>query len=593
MHRRFAHATACLAAFGLFACGEDAEDTPAPDDVGVQADFGFPPRDMGQPPLDMGQPPPDMGVMDMGAVDMGHDDAGAPDTGMPDMGPPPPQEVSVSGRVVGLGSWLAADNRYHGWAAVVPYGVARRMPVTSSEAPATLGNYAITVPANGQVFFFTSKAPGYLQTYTVVGTEDRDIEGRNLYLAEVPWLNAIAAAHGVTLGAPFPCETAQLTGQTCLYGAVVGRILDDGTAGAGDVRPVAGVRAADFAVRGGPMNGPWRVRGPYFLDYNGNPDPDAQASTTYQDGQGQYRGGLFAFFAEVPVAGRQPAPLEVSITYLSQGVNRYFGPRTVPVFRSIGTAVTWTTVAETGVAPPPPVENIDFDTQIYPLFRAVAQGGLGCQGCHTNVGGAQPAGGMNLAGGPEAAYGALDPARYPSRVNVQSPAMSYLLVRPLYEENKQDHPIFAFASEQDPAYQLIYGWIREGGGRDAPLAPVSFRNEVRPLLYNQVAQGGAGCRTCHFDGVDAQNAPGGFYMGGSPRELWEQIVNAPPTDNGATGEMYRINKDPQYPDRSLLLTNPLFGHPEPHPVKVFANTADPRYQLLYRWIVEGYVYDEN
>jgi hypothetical protein len=167
--------------------------------------------------------------------------------------------------------------------------------------------------------------------------------------------------------------------------------------------------------------------------------------------------------------------------------------------------------------------------------------------------------------------------------------MSLVLVKPLYEAiGQQDHPIFAFASEQDPAYQLIYTWITQGGVRPmVPPPPVSFVTSIRPLLYQSTANGGAGCYACHVDGVNANNAPGGFYMGGNAQDLYNALTNTAPSDNGGSGEPYRVNKM-NYPERSLVLINPLSGNPEPHPVKIFSDNADPRYQLIYRWIAEGY-----
>jgi hypothetical protein len=297
-------------------------------------------------------------------------------------------------------------------------------------------------------------------------------------------------------------------------------------------------------------------------------------------------------FVEIPqVNGPEAITVQMGITYddAVAGVTRQFGPQTVQVLRSYG--VTWSNVYETGVAPPPPPGAVDFDSQIYPLFLPVNQGGYGCQGCHTNQGGAVPAGGMNFYGGPEAAYASLDPNEYPQRVNPGSPADSYLLTKPLYEAvGAQNHPIYAFASAQDPAYQLIYKWISEGAQRGVVQNAVSFRNQVRPLLYLSAPQGGAGCYACHVSGVNADNAPGGFYMGGTPEELYAELATEAAVDNGDSGEAYRINKNGQ-PESSLLLINPLFGHPEPHPVKIFSSNLDPRYQLIYRWIQEGYQLD--
>jgi hypothetical protein len=135
---------------------------------------------------------------------------------------------------------------------------------------------------------------------------------------------------------------------------------------------------------------------------------------------------------------------------------------------------------------------------------------------------------------------------------------------------------------------LIYTWITEGATRNVVLQPVSFANEIRPLLYNQVAQGGMGCRNCHYDGVDALTAPAGFYMGGGAQGLYDELTAEAPADNGLTGEPYRINKTAGQTDKSLVLINPLFGNAEPHPVKIFSSNADPRYALVYRWITEGY-----
>ncbi|MEL7368907.1 MAG: hypothetical protein AAFN74_08355, partial [Myxococcota bacterium] len=139
---------------------------------------------------------------------------------------------------------------------------------------------------------------------------------------------------------------------------------------------------------------------------------------------------------------------------------------------------------------------------------------------------------------------------------------------------------------------LIYRWIDEDDGQrnNNNLPPVSFYNDVRPLLYLPSGDGGAGCYACHVNNVDEDNAPGGLYMGGDGNDLYEALVNTAPNNAGPFDEPYRINRN-EYPERSLLLTNPLFGDAEPHPVKVFNNAADTRYQLIYRWISEGYTND--
>ncbi|MCC7385514.1 MAG: hypothetical protein IT384_26930 [Deltaproteobacteria bacterium] len=575
--------------FSLAACAS-SEETPA-DTGGTPAPDGGV-RDAGVNNGDTGTPPRDGGIADAPALDAGGPDAGdAPDSGT-DGGPPqdggPVGEVTVSGQLRRLGEWLAGTNTGVGQAAILAVGVVpARSTITEAQAP-NAGNYTLQLPGNGQTLLFANKA-GYFPTYNPVTTQAVALPGKDLYIAETAWLNAIATAHNVDLAAPFACHAPALNpNQQCIYTAVVGRILDDGAAGNGTLRPVAGVNT--FTVAAGPaLSDQWYKRGPYFLDSTGTASVGATGTIVSND-NGNYRGGLFITFLEIPrTDGTEAISVRVSAQYTpGVGATRYFGPLEVKAFRPYG--ITWVTLNETaGAPPPPPPGDINFDTQIYPLFLPVTQGGLGCQGCHTNQGGATPAGSMNLYGGPDVAYASLNPATYPNRVNLQSPSASYLLVRPLYEaDGVQDHPIFAFVSEQDPAYQLIYTWIQQGAQRVQPVAPVSFENDVRPLLYQPTAQGGIGCYSCHVNGVNATNAPGGFYMGGTPDELYAELTQETPTDNGASGEPYRVNKTAGQTDRSLVLINPLYGNPEPHPVKILFSNADPRYQTIYRWISEGY-----
>jgi hypothetical protein len=172
-------------------------------------------------------------------------------------------------------------------------------------------------------------------------------------------------------------------------------------------------------------------------------------------------------------------------------------------------------------------------------------------------------------------------------------ATSYLLQKPLYEANgQQDHPIFAFASPTDPGYQLILTWIVEGAERVVNVPPVSFSQDIVPLMSYPTDQGGAGCYNCHTNVANPNVAPGNFYMSQDAGELYQALTLDAPTDNAGTAEMYRVNVY-GYPERSMILVYPLTNGPYQgyHPVNIFANTADPRYQLLYRWIQEGYNYN--
>jgi hypothetical protein len=489
---------------------------------------------------------------------------------LPPMLPPPVQpneRVTVSGRVVAIDEYLGGQTVGIEGANITALGVTNVLPATS----AADGSYSIGVPQNGQIIFAIAKEQ-YLASYEAVSIGDRNLEGKTTYLAPERYVDGIATTYGVPQGS---------------YGVIIGRVVDDGTEQNGVPAPIAGVTSEGFTVEGA------TVRGPYFLTATGAANSGLTATVRELGPGDRYRGGLFVMFVELPI-GTDSIDLSVEISRTGgDGTTYYYGPTEVKVFRD---AFVWSLVAETArnQPPPPPVlTEIDFDSQIYPLFLPVPEGGLGCQGCHTSYNGATPAAGLDLYGGAERAFASLDPIAYPARVNLANPTASYLLTKPLYEpQGNQDHPIIAFLSDADPGYRLILSWIAEGALRNnVELTPVSFYRDIRPMLYQPYDQGGIGCFACHVDGANnANNAPGKLYMGGDGVELFYALTEEAPEDNGATGEQYRVNRF-GYPARSLLLINPLAGNPEPHPVKLFYGVDDPRYQLIYRWISEGYLDD--
>ena len=499
--------------------------------------------------------------------------------------------VRVSGRTLRLDAFLAGSEVPVTGTSIRALGTVGVMPATSND----LGSYEIDVPQDGQIILGASSQTQYLESYEALAVGGANIEGRDFYLAYRPHVERLNQAFGVDFAQTFDCHAPNV-GQSCQYALVIGQVVDDGSAAGGRLTPLAGVGENDFVIRGeGDPN--WYVKGPYFFFFNGQPDNQANATSRQRNPQtNYYEGGLFAYYVEVPLGQPTSRTFEVSAASRAGGAEtRYFGPKAFNAFRG---GFTWVELRETGIEveppQPPPLENVDFATQVYPLFLPVVDGGYGCQGCHTNQGGQAPSGGLNLYGGPDQAYQGLNPAQYPQRVNVNSPSLSLLLTKPLYEpDGNQNHPIFAFLSEQDPGYRAIYGWISDGANYDGnapPLNPVSFYNEVRPILYADNANGGAGCFGCHVNGVNEANAPGGAYFGGDGNALHQVLTQQPPSDNGLTGEPYRINRNGETA-RSLVLTNPLVGNPEPHPAKLFNGVNDPRYQTIYRWIQEGYVND--
>lgn len=529
--------------------------------------------------LDAGQVPV---YFEDAAVDAGGNPPG-PDGGVPE------ENVLVSGTVTKLETYLEGNPTTVSDARLTAYGVTGVAPTMTLPN----GQYAIRIPKDGYALLRATKDT-YYPTSEVLEVRNYDVPNKNLFIASITYVDSIATTYGVDIYTPFACHAPNNPADQCRYAIILGRIVDDGTEGAGVPTPVAGVAKEEFKVVALGRED-WYKKGPYFLGSTGTPNTTyLQSQRALDPATNRYRGGLYVTFVEIPAVGYAERDFTITIASTAGGtVNRYFGPTNVKVARE---TLAWANVAETGQGmpppPPPPPEDIDFDTQIYPLFLQLAQGGLGCQGCHTDQYGA-PSGGMNLYGGPEIAYASLNPANYPARVNVANPAASYLLKRPLYETNGlQDHPIYAFTDEQDPNYRTVYAWIQEGGQRlvNTP-PPVSFYTQIRPMLYKPPAEGGIGCYACHVNGVDALTAPGGFYMGGNGNDLYAELTQEAPTDPGQYAEQYRINKNAQYVGRSLILTKPLVGSAEVHDVKIFYGADDPRYQLIYTWIQQGYQND--
>ncbi|MBK8012291.1 MAG: hypothetical protein IPK13_13160 [Deltaproteobacteria bacterium] len=571
-----------LSGWAGFGCGADGEPSSPPGaDAGTAGDTSLEAGDASD-----GGSTPDAGT---------GSDAGSGT----DATSGPPETVKITGQVLRLDAFLAAGAR----TAVPGSGVSvlgvQGITPTRSDGR---GDYSLVVPANGALVLRVDNEPSYLVTQEQITVGEADLRGRDFFMAYRPQVDRWAETFEVDFASTFTCH-APHEGQNCRYAMVMGAVTEsDGST------PVAGVGYDDFSLQ---VDGSatWYKKGPYFFYFNGNAYKSANETQSVQDPEhgGQYRGGLFAYYVEIPADGPESIPISISATsYANGSTKRSFGP---VITQALKGGFTWLALTERGgeIPPPPvppvpptpnepndPIDPVDFATQIYPLFFSIPQGGYGCQGCHTDEGGRSPAGGLALTGGAAAAFSNLDPAQHPARVSVATPDASLLLKKPLYEPSGvQDHPIFAFTSQYDPPYLLIRGWIAGGapgprvddtGAPEPPETPVSFVNDVRPLLSASPPTG-IGCYGCHVNGVDANTAPGRFFMGGSPADLYRQLTATAPTDNGATGEPYRVNR--LVPERSLLLLNPLSGSPEPHPRKFFSASDDLRYQTLYRWIAEG------
>jgi hypothetical protein len=373
--------------------------------------------------------------------------------------------ITISGEVGGLGAYLNGTPSQVPSAAVLEVGVS---PTASALTDAS-GKFSL-MGASSSTILFSIEAHGYFPTFVSAATAQANIDNLQLFAAESAWLDPIAAAYNVDLTQSFACHAAPMgglnAGDRCIYGMIVGRILD------GSMHPMSGVAVSEFDLK--VNGGAWYVRGPFFLDGFGMPT-QASASMAAADPSSMI-GGLYVLFVEIPATTGDPSVrVEVSANHVDWEMPGHkFGPLEVHAFRPYG--VTWADLAETQTMPsastPPPAE-----------------------------------------------------------------------------------------------------------------APVSFMRDVRPLLAAPTSEGGTGCYACHVANVSERSAPAGFFMGGTAGELYDALLHQQALDMGMSGETKRV--DVLAPEKSLLVNTNLATSVDPHPVKLFPDTTDPRYQMLLRWITAG------
>jgi hypothetical protein len=116
--------------------------------------------------------------------------------------------------------------------------------------------------------------------------------------------------------------------------------------------------------------------------------------------------------------------------------------------------------AETPDAAP---RHVSFEGQVKPLFLR-----RGCLPCHSDSGVGEAAGGLKLDGSADGTFKELTDEESPryetERVDLDDPEASILLKLPLADE-PDPHPISEFKTTDDPDYQLLLAWIREGAPR--------------------------------------------------------------------------------------------------------------------------------
>lgn len=118
--------------------------------------------------------------------------------------------------------------------------------------------------------------------------------------------------------------------------------------------------------------------------------------------------------------------------------------------------VTVANVTVTDGAPPALPTNVSFANQVVPIFTS-----RGCVACHSGNGPGKDLGGLQLDGGVPKVYSELT-VENPLRVQVATPEKSLVLTMPSAENPPDAHPNVTFTGPNDPDYETILVWIREG-----------------------------------------------------------------------------------------------------------------------------------
>ncbi len=336
---------------------------------------------------------------------------GAPDGGDPGNGYFAPSSLQVSGQVVDF---------------------ATRQPLTTSMTMATAAlSPPPTVTVNGASFTLDGVPPYSLFFLVAGGPPD----------------------HRITYNVPTAVTNAPLTGVTAMtvsnayLGALehaFGASVVPGTATV-LVHVVDGKGAAQAGVPAGALAlGVLGAKGPFFLDANLQPQPNATATSA---------SGWMAFF-EVP-----PATLKVS----GSGGYSATAADTPAVADDVSLVeATVTRPGGTGTPPPPPPRmNVSFVNDVVPIFMR-----RGCYNCHSGNGAGRRLGGLVLDGAVMKIYAALtvdvSPNFHTTRVDLADPPKSLVLSMPSYSNPPNGHPTVVFASANDPDYQTILAWIQAG-----------------------------------------------------------------------------------------------------------------------------------
>lgn len=435
-------------------------------------------------------------------------------------------------------------------------------------------------------------------------TKDQATETLNPYYVPFDWMQQVAEDCGVYTAAQFTKNNPELFQRTIVFGQLKNKATGAGVGGV--TKQQISVRIGDYVNQ----NADYVC----FLNVQGNNLVGTTSNTSYADA-----GGSFVVFKLVNQQGGQ---LGNGNAYVNAGPT--FEEASISLAAGNVGLVTLYTNDDV-----PPLDLVDFSTQIYPLFTQ-----LGCVNCHYEggPGAVNNNGYYAIYGGPEVTpeevhQNLVGPGTNCTvtdyvgnyRVCVNDPAASRLLHRPLLQDPPNGHPNSSFADEYDPNYVLVKAWIEQGAQYNViqePLENVYTLYGVMDLAtqrgctachgYNTNYEGTGrpagnlalnGCEQYYIDNdtyanndIDYNSETNPYYR----RDCVYYHLRQVQVDDDPYGYNYRVN--PNYPERSMLLRNPYCGpydcaddpnYPETHPVKVFANDQDPGYVNILSWIEDG------
>lgn len=270
------------------------------------------------------------------------------------------------------------------------------------------------IPPFSVFHILASSPPTHRATYNRVVVDDADVTDVR---AEV-----LSETYVTTLTTEFGVDPAAGTG------ILIAQLLDEN----GD--PLAGVPGTAFVVNNAPP-----VAGPFFLDDQRQPDPQANATSA---------SGYAVFFDLEP-------GLVVVEAAAGSGVTMEMA---VAPAESNAATVAAIDVTEGELMIP---TGVSFANDVVPIFES-----RGCSICHSGNGIGRDLGNLTLDASPNLIYSEvaeeLSPVRGILRIDAEEPANSLLLTFPSAEDPPDSHPNVTFASGADPDYLTILGWITDG-----------------------------------------------------------------------------------------------------------------------------------